>query len=205
MSPEKIKRIELTVHLFHEINFSIKYPYTKYNPKYTPEHERIMKEKYLQKVDKVANDPGRYLLFVAHTPINKGILHENVYEIYMNIIDKISDRHTAFDFSVEPRALESLLAKTDKDTTITAWGEYTSGCVLNDLLRTKEKLGMKLCPEQTLNELNPEIGIDFTYPRPWEISDFDYKTNKEQIKNYRENVYHNFEYYFGKKEMPRFG
>jgi len=204
MNQKKIEKIELAVHLFHEINFIDKYPHTKYNSKYTQRDEKIMKKKYFKKIDKLANEQETYLLFVSHAPLSKGIIHENTYDIYMHILEKIPDRHYPFDFSVEPKSLEKLIPKIDNNTTIRAWGEYTSGCVLNELLRTKYSLGMQLCPKKSLEELNTNLGVDFVYPRQWEIQKIGYEDFEKRFNEYIRNVFHNFRYYMGEEEIPKF-
>ncbi|MGM5482042.1 MAG: hypothetical protein ACQESF_01130 [Nanobdellota archaeon] len=197
---KEIRRLELAVHLFDDINYRKDYPATKYHSRYTSENESLIKNKYMQRIEDLAEDENSFLIFVAHTRINRGEVHHNVKEIYMDILDKMPGRHKKLELSVDTREIDKLKGYITQDTTFRAWGEYTSGCVLNDFLRLKECLKKDTDYNTIITELKPDLGVDFAHPRPWE----NYKGLENQINKYQQNVKHNIEYFYGRRELPAF-
>ncbi len=202
MTSNKITWLEIAVHLFDSFNQGHDNKFPEYDNRYQRDKEEMMKRVYCERINYISGIPGAHLLFVAHTPITKGLLHENAKEVYMHVIDKLSDKHTIFDFSVDEKHLERLRSKVSEEVEFRAWGEFTSGCVLNDLLRTKYFLGKPILKEDTMRELRPEEGVDFEYPLPWEKPckyEFDLRTKK-----YKNNVSHNIDYFLGQRDCPIF-
>lgn len=191
----EIKRLELAVHLFDDINFRGNYPYTKHHNNYTEENEEQMLNKYINKIHDIAQDPESYLLFVSHSPITRDKLHPNVQEVYMHVLENLYERHNAFQGCVDISTINKLKKNISDDVVLSAWGEYTSGCVLDDLLRVRVALGKEIDYNTVVDELCPRSGVDFDYPRPWENP----INPEEKIKKYLNNIQEQIRYFTGEK------
>lgn len=176
---DTVRRIEVAVHLFdcinrYSINWGSEGPelYTMYDGNYSRENEKLMAGIYAERVARVAGDPEAVMLFVAHTPISCGILHENVKEVYLKVLDLMPGRHYLFDYVVEPERLAKALdGIVDKDAlAVYAWGEKTTGCVLDESVRVHDALGISHDLGTILGSLVPSAGVDWEgcYPRHWE-------------------------------------
>jgi len=194
----KIKRVELAVHLFDAINrrpFNEEYGYTletEYTEDYGPEQEALMKNNYKRQIKDIASDRGM-LIVLPHERVLREV-HSNVMEIihYALSLFPLEDEVDRFCYnetgSISPEGIDKIKRNLDKDLQVYAWGEFTTGCVLDELLRFYHALGIPIDSEKVKDSLVPEISIDFEglYPRPWET--LSQKETERRIDLYEKKV-----------------
>ncbi len=173
-----IGRLELCVHPFDNINtYYIMARQegvvsTKYKADYTKENEKMMMQRYKRRIRAVSYLPDTHLIFIAHSPITKGIMHENTKEMLYYILDNVPEPNytileyyldpDVFNFKIKPRLSNNLIVR--------AWGEKTSGCVLDDLLNLYILTGMEIDINNIISSLAADSSVDFDegFPRLWE-------------------------------------
>jgi hypothetical protein len=209
--PKKISRLEILVHPFHEINkikndyFEDKIPTTIHNNNYTKDNETTMKNNYLNCLKNIILNKNCFLILIPYTKMNsKGIVHDNVFELYSFLKENYYDNFAVMDLSINPNdyLFKEIKPRINNNLKISAYGEYTSGCVLNDLIRLYQTLDINFDFEKIFESLNPEFGIDIKdgYKRPWE------ELNSNEIKQreimFKKIVKNNYDFYFGKTNLP---
>jgi hypothetical protein len=204
-----IKKIDILVHPFYEINKIInsneeKILTYKYNKNYKKEHENIMKERYTKSISEICSNKDGFLILVPYTQmISKGIAHDNVIELYNFLDENYYGSFKVMDISVNPNdEIFNNLKNNKENLKISCYGEYTSGCVLNDLLRTYEALEINADLNLVLDSLKPEKGVDinYGYPRIWE--NIIPEINIMKKNTFKNIVKHNYDYYHGKNNLP---
>jgi hypothetical protein len=98
-------------------------------------------------------------------------------------------KYTFMQYSLEKDIFKAKIKpRLEKNPIVNAWGEKTTGCVLDDLLNFFSYMDMDFTFEDIYTSLKPESSVDFKggYPRPWETITMGERYSR--VKNYKDII-----------------